>query len=374
MTRKIDSNSPVAVRLQLRTILLAEIESGRYPRNQRIPSERDLSERYGASRASVREAIAELISSGILFRAGGRGTFVSESRPAPADGRSEYRQLGFWISAEIFHFVQAGYTRILTGAEEVCRNQGYALAFHSVNEEKESVELLFGENTRHPATDGHIIAGGLRNSTLERIERLGKPLVIVDPLMRRNPDSFDCVRIDYAAGTLEAIRHLVELGHREIGFIGFANSEKHDAYWRALEKFQMPYLPRFVQFLEVPDLAPSMIIGFQCMNRLLAAEQRPTAVLMANDHIAIGALEALAIAGLKAPDDMSIVGFDDIGQGAVALTTVQCDLVETGRIAAQSLLDRIHHPDQPPRELVVPVNLIVRRSTSPAVDRVAGSR
>jgi GntR family transcriptional regulator, arabinose operon transcriptional repressor len=365
MAKSVEANSPITIRLQVRSLLLDEIKSGLYRPNQRIPSERDLAERYRVSRASVREAIAELISTGVLFRAGGRGTFVAERRPGDGAAAQQFHQFGFWISSEIFHFVQSGYTRILTGVEEVCRSQGYALEFHSVNEEKESLEPLFSPNPQRPAPAGHIIAGGLRSSTLDRLQHLGKPLVLVDPLMRRQPGEFDCVRIDYASGTRQAVRHLAELGHREIGFIGFASSEKYEAYWRALEEFQLPYLPRFVQFLEVPDLAPSVTVGFQRMNALLSLPASPSAVLVVNDYIALGALDALSISGLSVPDHMSIVGFDDIGEGSVPLTTVRCDLVEAGHMAAHRLIERLDRPEMPPGESVLPVNLIVRRSTAP---------
>src|SRR5581483_11164901 len=370
MPRVVDSESPTPVRVQLRSILLEEIESGVYPPNQRIPSERDLAERHGASRASIRETIAELISSGVLFRAGGRGTFVAETRAPSVAPQPVYQQVGFWISAEIFHFVQAGYTRILTGVEDVCRNQGCSLAFHSFSEEQDSLDRLLDDEPKRPLA-GHIVAGGLRNSALERLQRENRPLVLVDPLMRRKQNGIDCVRIDYAKGAREAVHHLVELGHREIGFVGFANTEKYEGYWRALEDFGIAYNPRSVQFLAIPDLAPSVMVGFQCMNQLVASGRRPTAVLVANDYIALGALPALEIAGIRVPDEMSIAGFDDIGEGALPLTTVRCDLVETGRIAARRLFDRLQNPEQPAAEVVVPVELVVRRSTAPAAQSVA---
>lgn len=373
MAKSVETNSPLTVKLQVRSLLVDEIKSGVYVANHRIPSERDLAEKYGVSRASVREAITELLSTGVLFRAGGRGTFVAQDPPPEIVPTQHFRQLGFWISSEIFHFVQSGYTRILTGVEEVCRAEGYALDFHSVNEDTESLDSLFPPHPRHPEAAAHIIAGGLRNATVERLQRLGKPLIVVDPLMRRKQQNIDCVRIDYAHGTRQAIQHLAELGHREIGFIGFASSEKYEAYWKALEEFQLPYLPRFVQFLDLPDVAPSMTVGFQCMNALLAAPDRPSAILVVNDYIALGALEALSIAGLTVPNDMSIVGFDDIGEGSVPLTTVRCDLVETGRAAARRLFEHLARPGMAAGELVLPVNLVVRRSTMQFVLAATGS-
>jgi LacI family transcriptional regulator len=86
----------------------------------------------------------------------------------------------------------------------------------------------------------------------------------------------------------------------------------------------------------------------------------------------LGALEALSIAGLSVPRDMSIVGFDDIGEGSVPLTTVRCDLVDTGRMAAKRLLKRLESPDMPAEELVQSVTLVVRRSTASALHAAPG--
>jgi DNA-binding LacI/PurR family transcriptional regulator len=363
----VDPSSPDAVRVQLRAILLDEIRQGVYKPNKRIPSERELSERYKASRASIREAIAELISEGVLFRAGGRGTFVSDQSAALAKAQDQNRQIGFWINEDIFHFIQAGYTRILTGAEEICRASGYVLAFHAVTEDREAVALLFSESSGRPLAAGNLVAGGLRRSVMERIEQLGKPVVVVDPMIRTPVDTIDSVHIDYAAGTREAVRHLVELGHQEIGFIGFAGTVKYDAFWMSLEELGVHFHPRYAQFLDLPDVVPSVLTGFQSMNRLLAHEKRPTAVVVVNDHIAQGALEALSVSGLTVPEEMSLIGYDDIGQAGLPLTTVRCDLVETGRLAARALLDRIANPSLPPRQIVVPVTLVVRRSTGPCL-------
>jgi LacI family transcriptional regulator len=95
-------------------------------------------------------------------------------------------------------------------------------------------------------------------------------------------------------------------------------------------------------------------------------------MLMVNDYIALGALEALSIAGLSVPRDMSIVGFDDIGEASVPLTTVRCDLVEAGRMAAKRLIERLGNPDMPAAELVLPVTLVVRRSAASAFHAAPG--
>src|SRR5688572_19702096 len=136
----IQTRSATPIRLQLSQILRVAVENGTFPAGVRIPSERDLAERYGISRASVRESITELIQAGVLFRTVGKGTFVAE---APVKARSITRPpvvapraegICFAISDGVFHFVQTGYNRILAGVEAGCREAGRRLYFQSIGD------------------------------------------------------------------------------------------------------------------------------------------------------------------------------------------------------------------------------------------------
>jgi LacI family transcriptional regulator len=170
--------------------------------------------------------------------------------------------------------------------------------------------------------------------------------------------------MDYAAGTRMAMEHLIGLGHTEIGFIGFAGSEKYEAFWQKLEAAGLHYNPRYVQFLQASELVPGILAGYESMQKLIAGGRLPTAVLITNDYVAVGAMEALSIAGISVPQEISLVGFDDLAQSSIALTTLKADLVELGRIAARLLLDQIAgHADT--AGTVVPLDLLVRGSTAP---------
>jgi len=356
--QKIDTNSPIPLSHQLRLILVEEIKNGVYKPGRRIPSERILAERFKISRASVRETIAAMLGDGTLFRTVGRGTFVS--LPDQRQRSAGSLQIGFWISESIFNFVKPGYNKTLTGVAEVCHAKGHALRFHSVDEQREPLDQLFPPDASH--LDGNIVLGGVNHRVLDRLEALMVPLILVDMLFQRK--GADVVCIDYSRGTEVAMGHLIGLGHTEIGFIGFAGSEKYQGYWRALEDSGLKYNPRYVQFLEASELVPGILAGYESMQKLLAGGQLPTAVLITNDYVAMGAIEALSIAGIAVPGQMSIVGFDDLAQSSVQLTTVKADLVELGRIAVRTLLDRIEHPSEG-GDSMVPVELIVRGSTAP---------
>ncbi|MGA2113876.1 MAG: GntR family transcriptional regulator [Bryobacteraceae bacterium] len=348
------------------TILTKEIARGTYIAGGRFPSERDVAERYKLSRASVREAVAQMMARGLLVRANGRGTFVVDRAAEPANVTHGCRRLGFWIDESVFHFVEAGYNLILSGFAEVCRNTGCELDFYAVSEESK-IDLEQVSGPGH--LDASVIVGGLRRGLIDRLNRLEKPVVLVDLL---NSTDGVSVSIDYAAGTQRAIDYLVGLGHKEIGFIGFPNSEKYILYWQSLAAHHLRYLPQHVEFFDSWDLRPGILAGYRAMQQLIArGGQRPTAVLITNDFAALGAMEALAVGHISVPGDISIVGYDNLGQGSSSLTTIRSDLMDVGRLAARRLLQWIETGQAPEQRTTVPVELVVRGSTAAPPDVVA---
>jgi len=361
---KIDADSPISVRNQLLTILADEIKNGRYKPGQRFPSERALAEKFSISRTSVRETVAQMIAQRALVRVNGRGTFVAERSSTTDLALDHARQLGFWISERVFHFAQPGYNQILSGFTEICHATGCRLRFHPV---KDAGDPDLQDASRTGQLDGSIIVGGLSLDVIEKLRQFRRPLILVD-LLNSTDDVF--VSIDYSSGTRSAMDHLFELGHQSVGFIGFPNSAKYIAYWQSLQSRGLPYRPQHVEFLDSSDLLPGMLAGYRAMQKLLARSTRPTAFLVTNDHAALGAIEALGIASLEVPKDVSVIGYDDLGRGATSLTTVRTDLVEVGRIAARTLLSWVQTEEPPERETSVPVELVIRSSTaSPLTDQ-----
>lgn len=316
---------------------------------------------YSISRTSVRECIAQLLRDGILVRTVGRGTFVGGLRAAKRSTSSSVRQIGLWISTSIFNFVQPGYNQILTAAGETCRNRGYRLQFHATDEGTQSIESIFDEDNLNGGLDGNLVVGGVSRRALSRLSETGVPLLLVDLLI--DGDIADSVQIDYPSGIRLAVEHLKALGHRSIGFIGFAESHKYEAFWRSLEDCGLVYEPRYARFLSVSHLEPGALAGFHAMQKMIATGCPPSAVLVTNDYAALGVLEALAIAGLQVPEDISVVGCDDLEITGRRLTTIQVDLLGVGRAAATALLDWIERGVEPGR-VIVPAKLMVRETTA----------
>lgn len=355
MADRIRPDSPVPISVQLREILLKKIALGQHKAGSRFPSERELAHKFAVSRASVRETIGSLISAGVLFRTVGRGTFVAE-----ASAHSASSQIAFIISDEIFHFVQSGYDRILKGVEEACRQGGDLLVFRSVASNGDVVS-----GTEAAAPSGYVVVGGIRRALLDRLLASTTPVVFVDLLIPKTSDLVQAVNIDYAGGTRLAVEKLAQLGHKQIGFIGFAASEKYEAFWQSLSSLELPYDPRQVEFLDSIDIEPGLLAGFRATQTIISRGHLPTAIVATNDYVARGALEALGIAGISVPSQMSVIGFDDLGVAATpALTTVRVDLELVGRLAYASLKRQVQSPGSPLKPLVVPVELVERATTA----------
>lgn len=364
--RKIEADSPQPLRQQLSEILRHEIQDGVLAPGARIPSERALAERYGISRASVREAIAELLHSGILFRTVGRGTFVARPEDRPESARPTVDGVAFLISERVFQFVQTGYNRILAGVESVCRDRGLDLYFHSISERPDAFVSWLERRGPRQVPVGCVLVGAVGRSLLDYLRAQGIAHVLVDLIVSERREDEIVVGIDYARGTGDAVRYLYELGHRSIGYIGFPQSQKYTAYWRTQQALGLPYEPRHVEFLSFLDLQPGVLEGYQAMQRMLEGRNLPTALLVTNDYVALGVVECLRVHNIAIPQQISVVGYDDLGQRSpVSLTTVRADLELVGRLAAQSLLAAAQGYNIDPKDLLVSTQLVPRSSTAP---------
>jgi len=181
----------------------------------------------------------------------------------------------------------------------------------------------------------------------------------------------DEVSTDTNAGARAAVVHLAALGHRRIGFIGGQISRgvamgRLAGYRQGLADAELPADVSLVREGELDEDS-----GRRETLALLSLPLPPTAVFCVNDRTAFGALAALAERGRRVPEDVSVVGFDDIPLAALirpALTTVRQPAHELGRLAATFLLGRIAHPETPHQRSVLPCQLVARQSSGRAPD------
>ena len=183
--------------------------------------------------------------------------------------------------------------------------------------------------------------------------------------------------LDHVRAAEVAVKHLFQLGHRDIAFIkGQEFSSDTEVRWanivKAARQLALPISPALVSQLEGNSASPEL--GYEAARKLLATHKPFTALFAFNDISAMGAIRALREAKLRVPEDVSVVGFDDIPSAAYqnpALTTVRQPLREMGRIAAETLLRRIRRSgsDSHGGETIVEPKLIIRETTCRASDR-----
>jgi DNA-binding LacI/PurR family transcriptional regulator len=184
---------------------------------------------------------------------------------------------------------------------------------------------------------------------------------------------------DNLKGGYEATRHLIDLGHKRIGFIGVSLTEglrlrRFQGYLEALNEHGLRVEDHLiVGGRKIADQMPGYSteeMGYDGMIKLLQLKRRPTAIIARNDYTAMGALNAIKRAGLRIPEDIAVVGYDDIplaSHTSPTLTTVRQPTREQGRMAAEFLLRRIEGDrDQPRAEKTFDCELVIRESTVPA--------
>ncbi len=198
---------------------------------------------------------------------------------------------------------------------------------------------------------------------------IGVPVVAVAG--HRRIEGVTNVQLDHRRAAELVLNHLHSLGHREIAFMrGQPFSSDSDERWKGLVEFaqrlKLEIKPELVVTLDRDISSPEL--GYPVVQQLLAVKQPFTALVAFNDLSAIGAIRALEDANLHVPDDVSVIGFDNIKVAAFTmprLTTINQPLEEIGRIATQSLLNRIHDTMPPRDEITVEPELVVRDTTGP---------
>ncbi|HEX8708951.1 MAG TPA: LacI family DNA-binding transcriptional regulator [Pyrinomonadaceae bacterium] len=212
-----------------------------------------------------------------------------------------------------------------------------------------------------------LMTSELDPALIEELARRRVPVVFLD--IGSAGVCMSNIVVDYEAGIGEAISHLVWLGHRRIAYVGGPARLRSAA--RRLEAFRESLA------YQLPECGPPAIYegdfrlegGRRAARELLGATELPTAVVVANDMMALGVMQECQERGLSVPDDISIVGFDDIAFAALSnppLTTVCLPRVELGRKVVEALMAIIEHTDQQGVEINIPTHLVLRDSTAPA--------
>jgi LacI family transcriptional regulator len=264
------------------------------------------------------------------------------------------------------------FAEVVRGIEDTSFSKNYSVILCNSDNDLEK-ERLYINVLLEKQVDGIIcVAAGLSLGNIHHLQKRGLPLVLVD---RRVPDvDVDYVLADNQQGGWQATQHLIDLGHHSIACIAGPagvqlSSERIGGYRLALQSADINYDPRWVV---VGDFQYQS--GYSAARDLFESGIPPTAIFACNDLMAIGVYRYAHEVGLRVPEQLSIVGFDDVHLAAYTnppLTTIRQSKHEMGSLAARLLLERMAQPDLAPRVEILDTQLVIRGSAARA-NRLVG--
>lgn len=255
------------------------------------------------------------------------------------------------------------YIESLRGIEQVLSQHGMSVLIGNANSDPKREEA-FIHLMQMEGVAGLIIAPTKEDSpVLAHTSDLGLPVVVIDRRMVNM--QVDAVLADNFKGSWLAIQHLVQLGHQRIAVVSgplhlTSGRERYTGYLQAMSDVSLPVENSFTRFGDYRQAS-----GYTLTRELLNLSDPPTALFVANNQMTIGALNAIHEAGWTIPDDIAVIGFDDLSWAISLnppLTTVAQPTFEIGLRAAELFLVRIADPNRPPRTIVLETRLIVRES------------
>lgn len=257
------------------------------------------------------------------------------------------------------------FTTLARGVEDAANEAGYTVIFCNTDEsaakEEKYLNVLFQKQV-----DGLLfVPSQSQASVIQLIQKHGTPVVVLD---RRVPDvKVDTVRCDSVDGAYQLTRYLISLGHRQIaimsGAVGVSTADDRvSGYQKALAEAG---ITMDEEYIFRGDFTPES--GYAMTRQAISLPLRPTALIAANNFITIGAMKALQEVGMEVPEDIALVGFDDLPPAMVTFpffTVASQPAYEMGTQAMKLLLERLegkelHHF----QEIILPTQLIIRRSS-----------
>lgn len=377
---------------QLMTFFRERIRDGRLPAGTRLPADGELADKYQISRDTVRQALALLVNEGLIERVQGRGTFVSQ----PASNGSpvmqiKQKQIGLVLNRTLRTQVNMN---LLVGVEQAAKSHGYSVSFTYAegNQEQQARDIARLRANHVLGMIIYLTGDSTHDASIQQLQADHVPLVLID---RYIPDlAIDYVGVDNVGGGYRATEHLLILGHKRIGFIFSYEEtlqttsvyERWQGYCKALQKYGVPYDETLVvpdlnpcyqaaewpigsvpndETLAVPDFRQMQSDTHEGLVGFLERLDRPSAIFAVNDYVALDVMQAAKAIHLRIPDDLAVVGFDDMGFAAHVnppLTTIMQPFIDIGLRAGGLLISRIEGIVGIPKHIELPTNLIIRES------------
>lgn len=297
-------------------------------------------------------------------------------RPNPMARALNIRKTGI-IGVVVSDITNPFYAVMVKSIEEVCRAHQYYIFLCSTDGRKEEEEFYVC-SLIDKKVDGIILAATQMDSDnihlLQELKEADIPFVFVSRLPQER-ELYDYVMVDNVQGGYVATKYLISLGHEKIAYLGgrwgtSSNLDRFEGYKKALMESGFPVHEEYLFCGEF-----RMEGGYQEGIKMLSLrENRPTAVFCANDNMAIGLIEACREHGVEVPQEISVIGFDDIPLSAIKsiqLTTISQSIPELGALSGKILIDKILDPQKKGlrQQIVFPPKLVIRKTCAPPQNR-----
>lgn len=347
---------------KLQTVLKAELSSGRFQVGDRFYTEREIMDKYQVSGITVARALSEMTEQGYFERKRKLGTFVKESPEMPGmsgclmtrplyinrcafgDDAGEPQDGISWF---VIEEIRRGIINTYPGSVKIV-----------------DMDTIIREAADHPDLLTILLPQYISNYMEDYVPGCPANTIEID-LPPRQYRSVNAVRPNYLVGVYQAMEHLIQLGHTRIGFLGRPElTNRFAAYRIAFETYGLPMNPEWIcrdnAMLSEED-------GAREMDRLLHLKNRPSAVFCGTDKLALGAMRRALDQGIRIPEELSLVGFDNIDASSktpIPLSTVNVPRYELGEAAVKLLFERLKTGKDQPIKTVM-TDFIIRKSTAP---------
>ncbi len=341
-----------------------------------LPGENELIKHLRTSRYAVLKGMTELSAEGVLERRQGKGTFMIRAK---SNKDFKNSQIIAFVADE---FESNMIVEIARGIEEYLRSSKFSMLLLNSSYDAEQECRNLNQVVEHQYA-GVIAMLGPHSKALEcaaELPRKGIPLVQID--RHYSAITSPWVETDHKEGAYQAVHHLIELGHRKIGHITFNEPQNRSitsveqrfaGYRRALTEAGIEFRQDYVQYARTFAVSSNIydeameLAAYEPAHKLISMPDRPTALFLMNDCFAPGVLRAILNHGLRVPDDISLIGFDD---GPIAkylqvpLTTLAQPFREIGRKAAEIIEKTLDGNPAAEWKIKLPGKLIIRNSTA----------
>lgn len=376
----VTANTPAPLHQKLRDAIHQQILDGTLQPGETLPSERAMKEHFGLSRATVRQAINGLIRDGLLQSIAGTGTFVLE----PPVTATNSGLVGLITSSANFNFF---YPQLASSFNQQMRRAGYGLLMSLHEERADVLDQMVTEMLQQNVVALAITPTryGDMSDTMARLRRMGIPVVLIG--RKAQNARFDVIATDNVDIGYRATRHLIDMGHRHIAYIGLLGYSTGDdrlaGYRRALEEENLP--PHIYQIQEMNNGAgqnnddvprehlaePAKIAAHQIWGVKGSTLPQPSAAFCFNDIVAMGVYKALRDLNRSIPQDVSLVSVDNliaVRHFEVPLSTFALPGEAIGARSATTLLRRLAGDKSPSETILLPASFISRASTARCAD------